>query len=68
MMILEHDPNHELDLTDKSDPETIKTILGISKGQFKRAIGHLMKAGLVRQTDGVTKLISDDNGTQDLNK
>lgn len=68
LMVLEHDPNHELALTDKSDPETIKTILGISKGQFKRAIGHLMKAGLVRQTDGVTKLISDDNGTQDLNK
>ncbi|MFT9004979.1 MAG: S1-like domain-containing RNA-binding protein [Liquorilactobacillus hordei] len=41
-----------LDYTDKSTPEDIKDYFGISKGQFKRAVGHLMKAGLVKQTDG----------------
>ncbi|WP_057829214.1 S1 RNA-binding domain-containing protein [Liquorilactobacillus cacaonum] len=41
-----------LNYTDKSTPEDIKKYFGISKGQFKRAVGHLMKAGLVRQVDG----------------
>lgn len=41
-----------LNYTDKSTPEDIKDYFGISKGQFKRAVGHLMKAGLVKQTDG----------------
>ncbi|AUJ29859.1 MAG: S1-like domain-containing RNA-binding protein [Liquorilactobacillus hordei] len=41
-----------LNYTDKSTPKDIKDYFGISKGQFKRAVGHLMKAGLVKQTDG----------------
>ncbi|KRL01238.1 S1 RNA-binding domain-containing protein [Liquorilactobacillus capillatus] len=44
--------NGELGYTDKSTPDEIKAFFGISKGQFKRAVGHLMKAGLVRQADG----------------
>ncbi|KRL38429.1 CvfB family protein [Liquorilactobacillus uvarum] len=48
---LEHQKG-ELDYTDKSSPDEIKAFFGISKGQFKRAIGHLMKAGLVRQENG----------------
>lgn len=34
---------------DKSDPQAIKDYFGISKGQFKRAVGRLMKEGLVAQ-------------------
>ncbi|HLQ74538.1 MAG TPA: DNA-binding protein [Alloiococcus sp.] len=34
---------------DKSDPQAIRDYFGISKGQFKRAVGRLMKEGLVNQ-------------------
>ncbi len=34
---------------DKSDPDAIRTYFGISKGQFKRAIGRLMKEKIVKQ-------------------
>ena len=61
MALLEHSLDQRLALTDKSDPDEIRAVLGISKGQFKRAIGHLMKAGLVKQQDGYTQLISDDH-------
>ena len=42
--------------TDKSSPELIKSVFGISKGQFKRALGNLMKQGKIEQVDGFTKL------------
>lgn len=32
---------------DKSDPEIIKRVFSLSKNAFKRAIGHLMKEGLI---------------------
>ncbi|XJS11572.1 S1-like domain-containing RNA-binding protein [Aerococcaceae bacterium WGS1372] len=38
-----------LPLHDKSDPEEIKEYLGLSKSQFKRAVGRLMKNNRVRQ-------------------
>lgn len=41
-----------LNFSDKSSPEEIKDYFGISKGQFKRALGHLLKAGAARQEDG----------------
>lgn len=40
--------------TDKSDPEEIKQVFKISKASFKRALGKLMKEGLVEQKDGRT--------------
>ncbi len=43
--------------TDKSSPEEIKQLFGISKGQFKRALGHLMKQNLIEQVDGKTNLL-----------
>jgi predicted RNA-binding protein (virulence factor B family) len=33
---------------DRSDPETIRELFGLSKKAFKRAVGGLLKAGLVR--------------------
>lgn len=36
-------------LNDKSSPEDIKATFGISKGQFKKALGGLMKAGKIKQ-------------------
>jgi len=52
--------NQSISFTDKSDPEDIKNYFGISKGQFKRAVGRLMKRGLVIQTDKETKLKKDE--------
>lgn len=50
-------PENQMNYTDKSDPEEIKKMFGISKGQFKRAIGNLMKQRLIEQKDGVTRLV-----------
>ena len=47
-----------LELTDKSDPEDIKFILGLSKKAFKRSLGNLYKQKLVEiYKDGI-KLVS----------
>ncbi len=43
-----------LPFTDKADPERIREEMQMSKNQFKRAVGHLMKAGLCRiREDGI---------------
>lgn len=44
-------------LNDKSSPEEIKAVFGISKGQFKKALGGLMKAGKVKQDSSGTELL-----------
>lgn len=53
---LERTPEKKMPYTDKSDPDAIKEMFGISKGQFKRAMGHLLKEKLVEQKDGATYL------------
>lgn len=53
---LQYSATNTLPYTDKSSPDEIKAYFGISKGAFKRAIGHLMKAGLVYQKDGILYL------------
>ena len=50
------DASGKIAYTDKSDPEAIKQTFGISKGAFKRALGHLLKAGLVKEEAGYTIL------------
>ena len=43
-----------LDLNDKSSPEDIKRITRLSKNAFKRAVGHLLKEGLIQfNQDGI---------------
>ncbi|GLS84237.1 CvfB family protein [Paraferrimonas haliotis] len=42
-------------ITDKSDPELIKRVFGVSKKSFKQAIGNLYRQKLIRiETDGIT--------------
>ena len=36
-----------LPFTDKADPELIRREMGMSKAQFKRAVGHLLKEGSI---------------------
>ncbi len=44
-------------LNDKSDPERIKTELGMSKNAFKRAVGRLLKQGKIKFVDnGIQKV------------
>lgn len=50
--ILEKAPDHFLPLHDKSHPMEISNYLGISKGQFKRAVGNLLKNQSIRQEKG----------------
>lgn len=40
-----------LPLNDNSSPDKIKSVLGMSKGAFKRAVGRLMKEGAVKITE-----------------
>ncbi len=47
--VLKRSTEHRIPYHDKSDPVTIKEYFGISKGQFKRAVGRLMKERLVLQ-------------------
>ena len=44
--------------SDKSSPEIIQDKFGISKGAFKRALGHLLKEGTIEERDGWTYLRS----------
>lgn len=44
-------------LNDKAAPEEIKAVFGISKGQFKKALGGLMKAGKIKQDSLGTELM-----------
>jgi predicted RNA-binding protein (virulence factor B family) len=38
-------------LGDKSDPEAIRDLFGVSKKAYKMALGQLMKAGRIRQDE-----------------
>lgn len=58
---LKHSPNKQLPYTDKSSPATIKEVFGMSKGQFKRAIGHLLKKRLVSQVNNQLILIKEES-------
>ncbi|APZ48880.1 DNA-binding protein [Jeotgalibaca sp. PTS2502] len=57
MALLEKSPTSSLPYTDKSNPDEIRDYFGISKAQFKRALGRLMKNKLIVQEDGQTKLV-----------
>lgn len=46
-------------LNDKSSPDDIKATFGISKGQFKKALGGLMKAKKIKQFQFGTELINN---------
>ena len=61
LAFLNRAPENQMNYTDKSDPEEIQKMFGISKGQFKRAMGNLMKQRLVEQQDGVTRLVKKND-------
>lgn len=60
LAVLKRDPDHKIAFDDKSDPQAIKDYFGISKGAFKRALGHLLKARLIEEKGGNTYLKADE--------
>jgi len=54
--VLKRSDDYRIPYHDKSDPDDIRTFFGISKGQFKRAVGRLMKNNLVKQDEASTYL------------
>lgn len=61
LTFLERAGDHSIPFTDKSNPEEIKQTFGISKAQFKRAIGNLLKQGKIKQQEGYTILVEADS-------
>lgn len=49
----------EMDYSDRSDPEQIRSTFKMSKAAFKRALGRLMKERKIEQRDGKTYLIKN---------
>ena len=54
--------------SDKTSPEVIRDKFGISKGAFKRALGHLLKEGRIEERDGWTYLLSSNFSDNASNK
>ncbi|CAM4355301.1 CvfB family protein [Saccharibacillus endophyticus] len=51
--------------SDKTGPDIIKLRFGISKAAFKRALGRLMKQGLIEQDENWTRLKSSEESSSD---
>lgn len=56
MEIMKRSADKRIPFTDKSSPDDIREYFAISKGQFKRAVGRLMKEGLAQQDQEGTYL------------
>lgn len=54
------DHGGEMSYTDKSSPAEIDAAFGLSKAAFKRALGKLMKEGIVKQDSGRTYIQSQE--------
>lgn len=67
LMSLRRRETKTLPFYDKSDAQEIKRYFGISKAAFKRALGHLLKAGLIEEdkTAGTITLIKDPEENTD---
>ena len=61
-MSLRRKADKTLPFSDKSEAQAIKDYFGISKSAFKRALGNLIKRGLVSQDKetGTIKLVEDE--------
>lgn len=62
-LILNHlkEQDGVIPFNDKSDPEDIRGTFNISKSAFKRALGRLMKQGLIEQHNGQTFLKANND-------
>lgn len=60
LAFLKERPNGGMPYSDETEADIIKQRFGISKSAFKRAIGKLMKEGLVTQKGSWTYLVKQD--------
>lgn len=60
LTFLKRSEEGKIPFSDKSTPESIQETFAISKGQFKRALGSLMKEKMIKQEDGWTILIKKE--------
>ena len=61
MDALEGSPTRKIPIGDKSSPEDIGSyIYGISKSDFKNAVGGLYKKGLIKPSDYETELVDEN--------
>ena len=58
-------PNGGMPYSDQTPPDIIKSKFGISKSAFKRAIGKLMKDGLVTQDENWTYLVKKEEASEE---
>ena len=56
IMELLQNRNGRMPYSDSTSPEVIRDKFQISKAAFKRALGHLIKTGLIEERDGWTYL------------
>ena len=62
LTLLERSTTHSLPFTDKSDPKAIKKYFGMSKSQFKRAVGRLYKERRITQNENGLFLVEESEG------
>ncbi|MCM0582262.1 DNA-binding protein [Weissella diestrammenae] len=60
LTLLQRSKQHTLPYNDKSDPKAIQAYFNMSKGQFKRALGHLYKQHLIEQNESGIYLVESD--------
>lgn len=58
-------PNGAMPYSDQTPPDIIKNKFGISKSAFKRALGKLMKDGLVTQDENWTYLVKKEEASEE---
>lgn len=61
-------PGGAMPYSDATPPEVIKQRFGISKSAFKRAMGKLMKEGLITQKENWTYLAKPEEGAPEQNQ
>lgn len=61
IMVLLEGRGGKMPYSDDTGPEIIRQKFGISKAAFKRALGRLIRSGLVEQREGWTYLLKDNS-------
>lgn len=61
LKLLQERPDGGMPYSDVTPPDIIASRFGLSKSAFKRALGKLMKEGLIEQRENWTYLVKKDN-------
>lgn len=64
LAFLKERPGQAMPYSDETPPDIIKQRFGISKSAFKRALGKLMKEGLITQKESWTYLVNKEGNSE----